>query len=421
MTTSSGRPTTVASLQALAALLRPGERIYLPGSTGEAPGLTEVLFCENAPPLDVTASFVPGVNAVPVERFPAGTTWTSMFAPPTIAEAQSSGVFRHLPMSYSAFARRLRDNLNFDTSIVHVAPPDEAGRCSLGTSVEFTEIAAAKSRRLLAVINHQMPCLPHSISLPLAQFDAVTEIDAPLRTYEVGAPSVQAETIAAHVAKFIDDGVTLQIGIGKVPDALMARVTDRRGLRLFSGMFSDGARDLVERGSIDLEFRHTCCFHLGSNSYYEWLADRTEFAVRGCDHTHAAAVLATLPRLVAVNSALSVDLFGQANLEMLGGRMVSGCGGAPDFARGAALSPGGVSIVALPSTAGPKGATRIVPRIDGICSLPRTDIDVVVTEHGVADLRGRTAMERAERLIAIAAPEHRSSLADAWREAARRL
>jgi acyl-CoA hydrolase len=251
--------------------------------------------------------------------------------------------------------------------------------------------------------------------------DLVAEASFAPREYSVGAPSAQAAAIAARIAAFIDDGATLQIGLGKVPDALLRRLTDRRGLRLHSGMLSDGARLLADGGSLDADWPHTGCVHVGSGEYYGWLAERADFAVRGCDVTHAPGVLAGLRRLVAVNSALSVDLFGQANLEMLDGRMVSGIGGAPDFARAAALSADGISILALPSTSGRAEASRIVPRLDGVCSLPRNDIDVVITEHGAADLRHGSVMQRAERLIAVAAPQHRGALANAWRDIAQRL
>lgn len=419
--TSKVGPKRLASILHLASSLSPGERVYLPGSTAEPDGLMDALLQPDAPPVAITATYVPGVNAIPLARASPKTTWTSMFAPATIPGAQASAVFQHLPMSYSAFARHLDQHLTFDTCIVHVAPPDADGNCSLGPAVEFTPIAVRKSRRVLAVINRRMPRIPHSATLPYASFHATVDIDAPLRAYDTGAPTPQADAIAARLAAYVTDDVTLQIGLGKVPDALMARVVDRRGLKLFSGMLSDGARALADRGALDAGFTHTCCLHLGSAPYYDWLADRPDIRVRGCDYTHAAAALATLKRFVAVNSALSVDLFGQANLEMLDGRMVSGCGGAPDYARGAALSPGGVSIIALPSTGGREAATRIVPRLDGICSLPRNDIDVVVTEHGAADLRGVSVMQRAERLIAIAAPEHRAGLVDAWRAISKKI
>lgn len=413
-------PRILPSLGALAALLEAGERVFLPGSTGEPPGLTDALFHADATPLQVMSSFIPGVNIMPVERFPSGTTASSMFAHYSVPSAQARGITRHLPMSYGAFVQFLRGSLLFDTCIVHVSPPDLDGYCSLGPAVEFTPIAAAKSRRVFAVINQRLPRLPASASMHISQFAALTEIDAPLRTYEVGAPSTEAEIIAGAVAHFITDDATVQIGLGKVPDALMAKLRDRRRLKLYSGMLSDGARVLAECGALDAEFAHTCCVQLGSLGYYSWLAERPDFAVRGAEFTHAVPVLADLRGFVAVNSAVSVDLFGQANLEMLGGRMVSGCGGAPDFTRGAILSDGGISIIALPSTAG-NDQSRIVPQIDGITTVPRTDVHVVVTEQGVADLRGLSTIERAARLIAIAAPRHRPALSDRWQEIAKRL
>ena len=395
--------------------------MFLPGSAGEIPALMEAFCAPDAPPLAITASFVPGINPLPLADMPAGATFTSMFAQQAGHGAQAQGRLLHLPLSYGGFASWLRDNGGFDTCVVHVAPPDADGRCSLGAAVEFTPIAAARARRIVAVVNPQMPRLPHADCIALADVDAFVEHEAPLRGYDVGAPSEQANRIAAHVAAFIEDGAVLQIGLGKVPDALLRRLTDRRGLRLHSGMLSDGARALSEAGSLDRGWLHTSCVHVGTADYYAWLAERDDFAVRACDHTHAASVLAGLPRFIAVNSALSVDLFGQANLEMLEGRMVSGVGGAPDFARGAGLSPGGVSIVALPATSSRGEASRIVPVLDGPCSIPRTDIDIVVTEYGAADLRGCAVIERAERLMAIAAPQHQGALRAAFRAIAARL
>ena len=397
----------------------PGESVFLPGSAGEAVPLIEAL--SDAPPLAISTSFVPGINPLPLERFADGTTVTGLFAPPGIAGAQAGRHFRHLPVSYAAYAARLDTGPGVDTCVVHVAPPDAHGRCSLGPAVEFTAIVRRRARRVMAVVNPRLPRLPGAEFVAWEDFDLVAEASFAPREYSVGAPSARAEAIATRIAAFVGDGATLQIGLGKVPDALLRRLTDRRGLRLHSGMLSDGARLLADSGSLDAGWPHTSCVHVGSGDYYGWLSERADFAVRGCDATHAPSLLAGLRRLVAVNSALSVDLFGQANLEMLDGRMVSGIGGAPDFARAAALSPDGISIVALPSTSGRAEASRIVPRLDGICSLPRNDIDVVITEHGAADLRHGSVVERAERLIAVAAPQHRGALVDAWRDIAQRL
>ncbi|WP_460451040.1 acetyl-CoA hydrolase/transferase family protein [Alsobacter sp. SYSU BS001988] len=419
-TAATAAPRRAADPAGLVRLLSPGDRVFLPGAGAEVPALMDALCAPDAPTLHITASFVPGINPVPLERLPEGSTWSSTFAQPTPAGSQASGRFRHLPMSYGVFASHLR-GAEFDVGFVHVSPPDGQGVCSLGVAVEFTPIVLKRCRRVLAVVNPRMPRIPGAETFDLAGAEAVLELDSPLREYDVGAPSAQATRIAELIAPFVADRSTLQVGLGKTPDALMRMVADRRGLRLHSGMLSDAARLLADSGALDASALHASCVHVGTAGYYDWLAGRDDFAVRACDFTHAAATLAGLPRLVAVNSALSVDLFGQANLEMLDGRMVSGVGGAADFAHAASLAPDGVSIIALPATSGRSAVSRITPRLEGVCSLPRHAIDVVVTEHGVADLRGLSVMDRAERLIAIAGPEHRGALQDAWKDIAARL
>jgi acyl-CoA hydrolase len=404
---------------AIVSALRPGERVYLPGSTGESSALTEALCSEGPPALDITSTFVPGINPFPGDRLPRGTVWQTPFAAAPRG-SQESGRLAHLPMSYGSFARHIARS-EFDTAILHVAPPDKAGRASLGTAVEFSKLAAARARRMIAIVNPRIPKIAGAETIDIRSAAMIVEIPGELRQYEVGAPSAEALAIARNTAAFIDDGAALQIGLGKAPDALMALLADRRNLRLHSGMLSDGARALAERGALANDWTHASCVHVGSGDYYDWLADRTDFSVRGVDHTHAPAVLANISGLVAVNSALSVDLFGQANLDTLDGRAVSGVGGASDFARAAALSPTGISIIGLPAVAGKAGQSRIVAQLEGPCSIPRHDVDVVVTEFGAADLRGLSVMERAERIVEIAAPQHRAALADAWREIARKL
>jgi acyl-CoA hydrolase len=412
--------TRKGTLSDLVRLFSPGERVFLPGSAGEIPPLVDELCDQGAPPLSITASFVPGINPVPFEHFPAATSFTSIFMQAGAPGAQARGQVRHLPLSYGSFVVHLR-TLSFDSCVVHVTPPDQDGRCSLGAAVEFTPVAATRSKRILAVINPLMPRIPQAASIALTDFEFVAETEAPLREYDVGSPSDQAMHIARHIAPFVQDNSTLQIGLGKVPDALLRMLTDRRGLRLHSGMLSDGTRALVESNSLDPNWVHTSCVHVGTKSYYEWLSGRSDFAVRSCDYTHDLGVLLQLPRLVAVNSALAVDLFGQANLEMLNGHMVSGVGGAADFARAASLSVDGISIVALPSVSRGGEVSRIVPQLEGICSIPRNDIDVVITENGAADLRNCSVVERAEKLISIAAPQHQEMLVTAFREIGRKL
>jgi acyl-CoA hydrolase len=392
--------------------LAPGTRLFLQGAAGEPVALTEALAAGHDPGLALTANFVPGINPVPIDRWNPATVVASVFMQPNLADAERADRFRHLPVSYAGFAKLARETLAFDIAAIQVAPPGPDGRCSLGPTVEFATIAMARAARIVAVVNPQVPALPGAPSLDLAACAAVVEADGPLREYVVGAPSAEAQAIAGHVAALVGDGTALQLGLGKVPDALYGLLRDRRDLRLRSGMLSDGVRTLAESGALDPGANHVACVHVGSAGYYRWLAERPDITTRGCEITHDLAALAATDRLVAVNAALEVDLIGQANLETAGGLTVSGVAGAADFARGARVSRGGISIVALPATYDAGRRSRIVARLDGPVSLPRTDIDIVVTEHGVADLRAASVAERAERLIAVAAPQHRAALTD---------
>jgi len=415
----------IARLRALPAdrfpdLIAPGERLFLPGSAAEAPELVAALAARGGPGLRITSSYVPGINRSPLVSLPPGTEYAALFAAADAPGDQARRALRHLPLSYAAAARWIGRTARFDACVMTVAPPDAQGRCSLGLAVEFAPLARARSARLILAINPAMPALPGAAWVSIEAADAAVEITTPPPEYDVGAPSASAAAIAGRVAELVGDGAAVQIGLGKVPDALMARLTDRRGLRLHSGMLSDGARRLVEAGALDPAHRPVSCVHVGTRAYYEWLAGRGEFAVVDCEATHTPQALAGVPGLVAINSAIEVDLFGQANLEMLGTRAISGVGGAPDFARAAALDPEGISVIALPAESG-RGVARIVPRLAGLASLPRGDVEVVATEHGLADLRGLSTMERAERLIEVAAPAHRPALAEAWREMAAKL
>ena len=301
----------------------------------------------------ITTSAVPGINAVPVDTLDPSAIVTGLFMQPGLRVAQREGRFCHLPLAFSGFVDVLRHRAAFDTCVVHVAPPDAEGRCSLGAAVEFTPLALAKSRRAFAVVNPNVPAVPGALSVPLDAFELVTESDDPLAVYDVGAPSRSAEAIAALTARFVEDGSTLQAGLGKVPEQLLAILHDRRGLRLQSGMLSDGALALSDAGALDPDFRHMSCVWVGSRDLYASLAGRSGFAVLSCEVTHDVRLLAESERFVSVNSALSVDLFGQANLEHAEGRAVSGVGGAADFAAAARLSRGGGSLQAQPAAHGP--------------------------------------------------------------------
>lgn len=409
--------TRFVPIAAMADALQPGERIFLPGSTGEPVALLAELAArpERSRGLRILSTAVPGINRVALEDLDASVVMSGLFMQPGLTQAQREGRFKHLPLSFAGFVEHIRDRVAIDTCVVHVSPPDAEGRCSLGSAVEFTPLVHAKSARTFALINPNMPAIPGAQTLPITAFDLVCEVETPLPIYDVGTPSTSATIIARHIASFVEDGSAVQAGLGKIPESLFALLHDRKGLRLQSGMLGDGALQLSRSGALDPDFRHASCVWVGSSELYRDLATLERLSVLSCDITHDICRLASADRFIAVNSALSVDLFGQANLEHANGRAVSGVGGAPDFANAARISRGGISIVALPASYGSEPRSRIVPRLDdGMVSLPRHAIDIVITEHGIADLRGRSVFERAEALISVSSPGFQAGLEAAW-------
>lgn len=387
-------------------LLRPNERIFHPGTVGNVSELTAAILSPEAMPLHITTSMVPGIDRLPKGALPVGTTLVNPFPAAGLA-----GNVIVPPVSYYGYSSLIR-RASFDTAIVQVAHPAADGTASLGVLAEFTPDALRRSGRFIAVINPDMPDLPGSPRIALRNAALVVEIAAPLATYGSGSVNEESCRIAEGIAAFVEDGSTLEFGIGKVPHALMSLLTDRKNLRLHSGMLSDGIRILDEASALDRSVPMVSCVHVGTADHYDWLRDRSGIEIAPVSETHDIARLAGLQRFVAINSALSIDLLGQANLEMIDGRSVSAVGGAADFAHIAALRADAISIIGMPAL-GPKGMSRILPRLDGPVSLPRYAIDVIVTEFGAADLRGLGTVARAEAIISVAAPQHQDLLAAA--------
>lgn len=407
----------------MAGLVQPGQSLYLAGGLTPPVPFIQALQAEREATrgLAITTSIAPGIAwPIDFERLHESAVVSGLFMQPELRQAQQQGRFRMLPMSFAGFLRHLNTQ-HFDLGVIQVAPPDAHGRCSLGPSVEFTPVALKRCARVLALINPHLPSLPYAPSLPMASFAHCCAIDLPLPEYVVDSDE-PTRAIAAHIAPLMDDGVTLQTGLGKVPTALAQALRGHRRLRIHSGMVSDGLMELAEAGALDPDAVHLAGVAAGTARLYDWLHNSAQLGTaRGlrlvdCEHTHGSAALATLERFVAVNSALEVDLLGQCNLEHAGGRAVSGAGGAPDFARTARTCGGGLSIVALNASYRGGQASRIVAALDGsaVGTLPRIDVDLVVTEFGVADLRAASVHERARALIAVAAPAFRAGLERAW-------
>ena len=258
-----------------------------------------------------------------------------------------------------------------------------------------------------------MPRLPRALSLAVSEADAAVTLES-LVVEEASRPAGSAvNAIARQVAALIPDGAHLQAGIGGAPGAIWEHLAAHRGLALRSGLVTPGFRSLAEAGALANGADHLAGIACGPDEFYDWLAETDLVRFATTLETHSFAKLSSLPRLTSINGAIEVDLFGQINVEWQGSRLGSGVGGGPDFMRAAQTSEGGRSIIALPATA--KGRSRIVTRLDQpSTSISRSDIDTVVTEHGVAELRHKGLDQRAEALTAIAAPEHRDALWTEW-------
>jgi 4-hydroxybutyrate CoA-transferase len=409
-------------------LLRPGISVFVQGASGEPSALLQALAAapEASDGVGYVGCFIPGVNRIDPASFHPNARLTSFFVFGDIARSHAAGKVRFLPLHYSGIWDYLA-GLEIDLALIQVTPPDRAGRCSLGVSVHFVPAVLERAKAIVAEVNAAMPRPAHSYELAYERLDYVVETDRPLVALATGDLPPEVRRIGAHVAGLVDDGDIIQIGIGKVPAAALAALRDRRELGLHGGLVSDDVVDLHDAGVITGARKSrdagsmVCATALGSARVYEWAGRCPDLRFAPVSYTHDVRVLGEVDNLVAINSVLAVDLFGQANAEMLDGRQVSGTGGLLDFVRGARLSKGGRSILALPSTAGGGRSSRIVPRLgaSGIVSCPRADADIVVTEHGIARLRDKSVDERAEALIAIADPAFRDQLAEEW-EALRR-
>ncbi|MGA0602113.1 acetyl-CoA hydrolase/transferase family protein [Caulobacter sp. KR2-114] len=400
---------------------RPGRRIYVQGGAGEPLALRALLAAHPEALADVTLAgcFLPGMNDFDYAALNDRVQVSCFMLPPAFRGAFEAGRVTVTPMAYSQIAVAMRDGPAPDLAILQVTPPDADGNCSFGPCADFAPLVWPRASKVAAFINPRLPRARRGPTIPVAKIDIRIDADGPFITAVEAPPAADQQAIAARIAGLVPDGAAIQTGIGGAPAAAVGRLTDRRGLVVRSGMVTEGYRRLADAGAL-ADAGHITGLVLGSPGFMAWGCETFELA--DATVTHGPASLAAIERLWALNSALEVDLFGQANVEWQGGRLISGLGGAPDFARAARRSPGGRGVLALPATARGGTISRIVPRIAApTVSIPRDDTDLVITEHGVADLRGASLEGRAKALIAIAAPEHREGLERGWAELKRGL
>lgn len=314
--------------------------------------------------------------------------------------------------------------LPLDAVLLHLSPPDRHGFCSLGTSVDCTLAAAQVAPLRIAQINPQMPRTLGDSFIHMSHLTHVVEVDEPLPEFVPPQPSDIQEEIGRHVASLVPDGATLQLGIGGIPDAALRSLVDRRDLGIHSEVISDGVVDLVERGVITGRYKPVnqgkivVAFLNGTRRLYDFADNNPMVEMRPVDYTNSTSLIRRLDNIVAINSAIEIDLTGQVCAESLGSRIYSGVGGQMDFLRGAAVARGGKPVIALPSTADDGRVSRIVPtlRTGAGVTTSRAHVHYVVTEFGVANLHGLDLAERATALIGLAYPPFRDDLRRAAEE-----
>ncbi|MDE2302835.1 MAG: acetyl-CoA hydrolase/transferase family protein [Sphingomonadales bacterium] len=403
----------------LAALLRPGDRIVFGQACGEPTTLVEALIAQGAAVPGLSAFIATSFSGLFTPETAGAFALSSMGAIGALRAMTRAGRLAVIPVHVSQVAPLIAAGIiGCDVAMIQVSPADAHGRHSCGLVSDYVRAAVARARLVIAEVNDAVPFTPGE-TIPASAIDVAVRVDrAPV---EVPAAAIGATdaAIARHCARFIGDGSVIQTGVGAVPDAILRLLHDRRDLGVHSGMLGDGLVDLVEAGVVTNARKEADPgvsingALIGTRRLYAWAHRNPAIRMAATSYTHDAAVLGRLSRLVTINSALEVDLTGQVNAEQSGSAYLGGTGGQVDFVRAGARSPGGHAIIALAATA--KGGTisRIVPALSGPVTTARTEVDVIVTEFGAAELKGVALAERARRLIAIAHPDFRETLARA--------
>lgn len=342
----------------------------------------------------------------------------ALFVGKNVRDAVARGQADYVPVFLSEVPALFRSRaMPLDVALISVSPPDKHGFCSLGVSVDASRAAAQSARTVVAQVNAAMPRSHGDGLIHVDDIDLAVEEAAPIFEVSQAKTGELERTIGGFVASLVEDGATLQLGIGAIPEAVLAALTDHHDLGVHTEMFSDGIVDLVERGVVTgaLKRNHpgkvVASFVMGSRRLYDFIDDNPSVLLLDVAYTNDTAVIRRNPKVTAVNSALEIDLTGQVCADSLGTFQYSGVGGQMDFIRGASLSERGKPIIALPSVTS-RGESRIVPYLKqgaGVVTT-RAHVNYVVTEHGAASLHGKNLRQRARALIGIAHPGHREAL-----------
>lgn len=401
-------------------LLKPGLNVYLEQGPAEPFAVIRGMMnnVERTRGIKLVIVPFPGLNKVPFATPEYTGCWEicTFFGVAALRKPIREGRVRYVPIHLSEIPAALTGAFRPDVAVIQVSPPDDAGYCSLGPAVDYNLAAIGAASTVIAQVNRRLPVTFGDSGIHLSRIHYLIEEESVLNQVpQAGAGPVEKQ-IAGYVAELVPDGSTIQIGIGGVPDAILTALLDKRDLGIHSGMLSDHTVDLIEAGVVTgarkilNPGKVVAGVLLGTDRLYKFCDRNPVVEMYPTTYTHNVGIISQLENFVSINSAIEIDLTGQVNSEMVNGEYISGIGGQVDFARIGRLSKGGKSIFALPSRA--KDKSKIVPQLKpGVpVSTSRADVDYVVTEFGVADLRYRSLKERARALIEIAHPDFRPEL-----------
>jgi acyl-CoA hydrolase len=411
---------TVSAEEAVS-VVKSGDRVFI-HSVAAAPSRLVAALAARAPELrvvEIVSLHTEGDAPYAAPELAGSFRLNALFVGPNARAAVDEGRADYLPVFLSEVPSLFRSGvLPLDVALVHVSPPDRHGYCSLGVSVDVSRAAVQAARTVIAQVNPRMPRTHGDGLIHLDAIDLLVEVDEPIHELPPRPVSEEVRAIGRHCAELVEDGATLQIGIGAIPQATVSALSDHHRLGIHTEMISDGVVDLVEKGVVTGEMKAVhpgkivAGFAFGTRRLYDFVDDNPAVAMLDIAYVNDTDVIRRNPRVTAINSAIEVDLTGQVCADSIGDRQYSGVGGQMDFIRGAALSEEGRPIIALRSTTS-SGEPRIVPYLKpgaGVVTT-RAHVHFVVTEHGIADLFGKNLRQRAAALIAIAHPAHRDVLA----------
>ena len=401
-------------------LIKSGDRVIMGHACGEPSYLIDAMMANYEAYRDVEIVHMVAMGKGEYTKYEMREHFrhNANFVGASTRDAINGGWGDFTPAFFYEFPRTFSTTLKPDVAMVQITPPDENGKCSLGVSVDYTKEAIKQATPVIAQINAQMPFTYGDSTVDVTDIDCFVLHDNPVITLAPPHIGDVERKIGEYCASLVNDGDTLQLGIGAIPDAVLLFLKDKKDLGIHSEMFSDGVVELVEAGVVTNKKKNlhngkaVAAFLMGTQRLYDYVHKNPDVAMMPVDYVNHPMVVAQNDNLVSINSCVQVDLMGQVASETVGPKQISGIGGQLDFVRGATMSKGGRSIIAMPSTAGKGKVSKIVPLLDtgATVTTGRCDVDYIITEYGIAHLKGRTLRDRARLLINIAHPDFRPSL-----------